>query len=73
MAAPISPLCQPQISPITKYPMFYLFSSLNHLYFKWQGSKPVMSETCPLPENIVKYLYTSFVDNVPTFSFESQK
>ena len=73
MAAPISPLCQPQISPITKYPMFYLFSSLNHLYFKWQGTKLVMSETCPLPENIVKYLYTSFVDKVPTFSFESQK
>ena len=48
-------------------------SSLSHLYFKWQGTKLVMSETCPLPENIVKYLYTSFVDNVPTFSFESQK
>lgn len=73
MAAPISPLHQPQIFPITKYLMFYLFSNLSDFYFKWQGNKPVMSETCPLPKNIIKYLYTSFVDNVPTFSFEPQK
>lgn len=53
MAAPISPLHQPQIFPITKYLMFYLFSNLSDFYFKRQGNKPVMSETCPLPKNII--------------------